>query len=257
MKEIKTPPVYICSIQEEQNIRRSFTTENHPYHIFVLCTRGRGSIITEQINETEITENTLIYIGPAILSVIRSLSEDFSLRMLGFNGSAASGFMDYCGLDMTGVIHDLPREFVYDFNQLHEAGCCDMSDTTVGIYRFICRLCSFENSRAGRVSSYESFLRTSFETFAARNLSYGIDANDFCKKTGISETELDKALDGGISETIKKCRISETKRLLITRPDDLRETICRYCGFLSVQEMEKEFEEYTGNSVDEFIDSYK
>ncbi|HIT85955.1 MAG TPA: helix-turn-helix transcriptional regulator [Candidatus Ornithomonoglobus intestinigallinarum] len=165
--------------------------------------------------------------------------------------------MEYCGLDMTGVIHNLPRELVYDFNRLHESGCCDMSDTTVGIYRFICCLCSLEDSRARRVSSYESFLRTSFETFAARNLSYGIDVNAFCKKTGISETELDKALEGGVSDTIKKCRISEAKRLLITRPDDLRETICRYCGFPSVSEMEMEFEEYAGASVDEFINSYK
>lgn len=252
----KIPPIYVCGTQEENNIRGSFITENHPYHLFILCTAGKGSIITEQIQEKDIRPDTLIYIGPAVFSAVRPLSGDLSLRFISFAGSVASDLVEYCRIDMTGVISGLPAELTDDFNALYGAGHSDKSGTTVGIYKFITKLCSRRVSRAVKARPYRDYIRSSFEEFVVHNLSAGINIDDFCKDPGISATELDDILDMGIDETVKSCRIKEAKRLLITRPSDRRETICRYCGFSEPDELEQEFFKREGCSVDEFIMSY-
>lgn len=252
----KIPPIYVCGTQEGNNISGSFITENHPYHLFILCTAGKGSIITEQIQEQDIRADTLIYIGPAVFSAVRPLSDDLSLRFISFAGSVASDLIEYCRIDMTGVIPGLPAELTDDFNALYEAGHLDKRGTTVIIYKFITKLCSHCISCAVKAHPYRDYIRSSFEEFVIHNLSTGINVDDFCKGPGICETELDDILDMGIDETVKSCRIKEAKRLLITRPSDRRETICSYCGFSDPDEMEEEFFKRESCSVDEFIMSY-
>ncbi|MGN1116678.1 MAG: hypothetical protein ACI4TH_08920, partial [Candidatus Ornithomonoglobus sp.] len=104
MTEITMPPVYICSAEEKKNIKESFVITNHPYHLFILCTGGSGSIVTEQMHEKYISKNMLIYIGPAIFTAIRVQSPGFSLHFLGFGGEAVPGLLEYCGMDMSYVI---------------------------------------------------------------------------------------------------------------------------------------------------------
>ncbi|MGN0108133.1 MAG: hypothetical protein ACI4A5_10625 [Hominilimicola sp.] len=200
MTEITVPPIYVCSTQEKKNIKDSFIIENQPYSLFILCTSGKGSIITEQMHEQSISEKMLIYIGPTIFTAIRVLSDDFSLRFIGFGGVAVPGLLEYSGMDMSYVIENIPKKVLSQFNAIFKTRMYDEARQSVKI--------------SGKV-----------------------DISDFLIQYGISKTTLNNILKQGINGTIQFCRIEEIKQILITRPLDNLEILRKYCGFDSVDEM--------------------
>lgn len=249
-----TPPVYVCSTQEMKNMRGCFVSDNHPYHIFILCSAGKGSIITEQLSESEILPGTLVYTSPAIFTAIRPISDDFSIRLLGFTGSVAASLIEYCGIGASDIIPELPAELRDDFNTVFDRGCSDTGSTMLSIYKLITRLSTVRADKTPR--TFGEFIRTSFEKFVTRDLPYDIDTGNFCRGSGITERELWGLLGMPAEDFIADCRIREAKRLLVTRPDDKRETIAAYCGYSGANELEREFSKRAGETTDEFISRF-
>ncbi|MGN0162655.1 MAG: hypothetical protein ACI4EA_03595, partial [Candidatus Ornithomonoglobus sp.] len=175
MTEITIPPLYICSTEEKKNIKESFVIMNQPYNLFILCTGGSGSIITEQMHEKYISKNMLIYVCPAIFTAIRVLSKDFSLRFIGFSGEAVPGLLEYCGMDMSYVIESLPESGLKKFNEIFDIGTRDERQQSVNIYSFICGLYSV----AGQSEQKNNLISRAFEKFVHRNISGKIDTGDF------------------------------------------------------------------------------
>ncbi len=224
------------------------------------CVKGTGEFISDH-QRSIVSEGQGLLIYPDIPHIYRSLSKDWTVHFIGFDGSICADLLHALSMPSSGVFHlARPRVFrdaIRDLHDLWTGGGTDRSlELSARCYRFLLEL-SREISylSPSELVPENQVLRRTL-SYLEQNFSRPVSLSDLSPVTGLSKEYLCSVFKKEMGQTIMhyllKLRISHARIYLIQYPDKRIADISRMCGFESPSYFGKIFRKETGMTPEQY-----
>lgn len=224
------------------------------------CIKGTGEFISDH-QRSIVSEGQGLLIYPDTPHIYRSLSKDWTVHFIGFDGPICADLLHSLSMRSSGVFHLAhPHVFQDTVRELHDLWMQNNPERSLELsaqcYRFLLAL-SRETSylNPSELVPENQILRLTL-SYLEQNFSSPITLTDLSYVTGLSKEYLcsvfKKEMDQTIMHYLLMLRISHAKIYLIQYPNKKIADISVMCGFSSPSYFGKVFRRETGLTPEQY-----